>query len=87
MTTTYMIHAWCLRPFIAEAVTAARALRAWADVYEETGQWPPDRELTRRRTKKPSLDAFPDLHRSKNLTLYSPGDSDRPARISRGIYG
>jgi hypothetical protein len=25
------------------------AFRAWAEIYEETGQWPPDRELTRRR--------------------------------------
>ncbi len=25
------------------------ALWAWMEVYEETGQWPPDSELTRRR--------------------------------------
>jgi hypothetical protein len=25
------------------------ALWAWAEIYEETGQWPPDSEQTRRR--------------------------------------
>jgi hypothetical protein len=25
------------------------ALRAWAEIYEETRQWPPDSEQTRRR--------------------------------------
>lgn len=25
------------------------ALRAWAELYEETGQWPPDSEQTRHR--------------------------------------
>jgi hypothetical protein len=25
------------------------ALWAWVEVYEETGQWPPDPELTRQR--------------------------------------